>query len=459
MATNDAPRWMWSRPTEIGLWAGLSRFGTGPSCRPICLKAGAVSGASRPHLLWVNQFAVAPTSAGGTRHFEIGRELVRRGWNVTIAASDLNLHSRTYQERTGNGDHTPLITTIDGVRFVWLWAAPYHRNDWRRVWNWLSFSRSLSHAGRGRGPLANPLPDVVVGSSPQLFSARTASHLARRYGVPFVLEVRDLWPESLLAVGRRRDVAYYVLDRVARGLYRRADHLIVLAQGTADYLSRTRKVGSDRITYVPNGVDLEAFPPVERSERATVTFVYTGAHGPANDLDVVLGAAAQLQDYPEIRFLFVGSGPSKGRLVQDAETLDLKTVEFRGVVPKAEMPALLASVDVGVMVLRPSELFKYGVSPNKLFDYMASGLPVVNNVPGDVAHMVKSAGAGVQAAPGSPTALAEAILFLARMSPDERRAMGRSARAWVEIEHSRPMLADRLEGALGRVLREDRKTH
>lgn len=413
----------------------------------------------RKHLLWINQFAVAPTSAGGTRHFEIGRELVRRGWDVTIAASDLNLHSQTYQERSAVGDHTPLITTVDGVRFVWLWAAPYHRNDWRRVWNWISFSRSLTHAGRGGGPLANPLPDVVIGSSPQLFSARTASQLARRYRVPFVLEVRDLWPESLLAVGRRRDIAYHVLDRVARGLYRRADHHIVLAQGTADYLSRMRNIGSERMTHIPNGVDLEAFPPVERSEGATVTFVYTGAHGPSNDLEVVLAAAAQLQDHPEIRFLLVGGGPSKGGLIQHAETLGLKTVEFRDAVPKAKLPALLASADVGVMVLQPSELFEYGVSPNKLFDYMASGLPVVNNVPGDVARMVQSAGAGVQASPGNPTALAEAILSLARMSPEERRAMGSSARAWVGKEHSRPMLADRLEGALERVLQEDRKIH
>ncbi len=414
-----------------------------------------VSRSTRPHLLWVNQFAVAPTAAGGTRHFEIGRELVTRGWDVTIVASDLNLHSRTYQERSNERERAPIITTLDGVRFVWLWAARYWKNDWRRVWNWVSFSRSLASASRRRGPLSIPLPNVVVGSSPQLVAARASRRLARRIGVPFILEVRDLWPESLLAVGRSRDIAYLVLDSMARSLYRTADHIIVLARGTGDYLIRTRNVPSDRITFIPNGVDVEAFPLMERSVKAMFTFIYTGAHGPANDLNVVLDAAVRTRDCPEIRFLLVGGGPSKTELVRRSKALGLETVEFRDVVPKARIPELLASVEAGLMVLRPSELFEYGVSPNKLFDYMASGLPIVSNVPGEVEHMIHDAGAGVQAEPGNPESLSRAIRSVARMSPAERRSLGASARAWVAKEHSRTVLADRLGGVLERVLKGD----
>ena len=394
------------------------------------------------HLLWINHFAVAPTDGGGTRHFDLAHALRPHGWHVTIAASDFHLHSRGYTRRPTPHARGAIAERVDDVDFLWLWAAPYTTNDWRRARNWLSFSRSLARLS----PNVAPRPDVIIGSSPHLFAALAALRMARRLRVPFVLEVRDLWPESIVAAGGRRGPAYHALGSLAKYLYARADRVIILARGTRDHLA-SLGVRPERLVYVPNGADPMPAPAIAPRPAAPFALVYAGAHGPANGLDTVLDAAALLRDH-RIRILLVGDGPSKPALAMRAAREALPNVEFRDPVPKTAMPALLASADAGLMVLRDAPLFSFGVSPNKLFDYLAAGLPVVCNVPGDVATMLREARAGEQTTDTSPRALANAILRLAQRSPQDLRAMGDSARAWVGREHGRPVLAQRLDAAL-----------
>lgn len=406
----------------------------------------AVYGGSRPpHLLWVNHFAVAPSDGGGTRHFDLARELTARGWHVTIAASDFHLHSRTYTRRPSPAAHDAIHERIDDVDFLWLWTAPYARNDWHRATNWLSFARSL-----GRSAPNGTRPDVVIGSSPHLVAAHAAARLASRVGAPFVLEVRDLWPESLLAAGGRRGPTYHALDVLARRLYARADRIVVLAHGVMDYLAQ-RGIDRARLVYLPNGADPSPVthrPPVPGRP---FTLVYAGAHGPANGLDTVLDAAALLRDAP-VHFLLIGDGPAKPALLERARALGLAHLEFRDPVPKQAVPQLLAGADAGLMVLRDAPLFSFGVSPNKLFDYLAAGLPVVCNVPGEVASLLAASGAGEQAADASPRALADAILHLTGRSNEERTAMGERGRAWLAREHGRAVVAERLDTTLRALL-------
>ena len=384
---------------------------------------------------------------GGTRHFEMARELVRRGWSVTIAASDFHLHGRVYRRRASASDRTPRPEVLEGVKFAWLWAAPYERNDWRRVWNWLSFGRSLSTWSR-----SNDRPDVVVGSTPHLFAALAAWRAARRQGVPFVLEVRDLWPESLAVGGARRGPVYWTLHALARFLYRAADRIVVLAPGVRDFLARAG-IAPERIVLAPNGVDVAAYGPSTRQPRASMRLVYAGAHGPANGLEAVLEAAALLRDEPSVAFDLVGDGPSKPALVESARSRALANVRFHDPISKLEMPGFLAGCDGGLMILKDIPLFAFGVSPNKLFDYWGASLPVVCNVAGDVAGMVRESEGGIQARDGSGEALAEAIHRLLAMPPAERAAMGKRGRSWVVRERDRPLLTARMDGALRELLR------
>lgn len=402
-------------------------------------------GKRRAHVLWVNAASVPPSEAGGTRHFDMGRALAARGWRVTIAASDFHLHQRAFTRRSA-GDRRTIRETVDDVEFRWIYASPYRGNDARRVLNWLSFAVNLTRERWDGDP-----PDVVIGSSPHLFAAWAAARLARRLRVPFVFEVRDLWPESLEAVAGRRGAGYWVLDRLASHLYRRASRIVVLARGAAGAIE-ARGIPSDRLVYLPNGVDPGSWPLIVRPVRPGLRLLYAGAHGPANGLNVVLDAAALLRDDAGIRFTLIGDGPAKPALMAQATRLGLDNVEFRASVAKGALRDVFAAADAGLMVLRDAPLFAWGVSPNKLFDYFAASLPVVCNVPGDVADMVRDAGAGEQASDPSATALATAIRRLSARPADERGRLGDAGRAWVLRHHDRVALAERLGTTLHEVI-------
>jgi glycosyltransferase involved in cell wall biosynthesis len=361
----------------------------------------------------------------------------------------MNLHTRTYTRRSGKDDRRVIEEMVDGVEFRWYWTSPYQTNNWRRGLNWLSFAREVRRHAR-----ADCRPDIVIGSSPQPFAALGGWGMARRLEVPFVLEVRDLWPETLLAAGARKGAFYVAIGALMRFLYRRAIRVIVLAAGSRDYLSRGA-VPLGRIVLVPNGVDVGMFDPGARAARAesdVVRVVYAGAHGPLNGLDVLIEAARLVADDPRLQFRLVGDGAAKPELEAKARALALPNITFDAPVPKREMAAVLAAADAGLMLLKSAELFRFGVSPNKLFDYCAAGLPVVCNVPGEVAELVEEAGAGVQAADGSPEALASALRALAEMPQVALRACGNAGREWVVRERDRTRLAERLDAALREVL-------
>jgi glycosyltransferase involved in cell wall biosynthesis len=319
------------------------------------------------------------------------------------------------------------------------------------VRNWLGFRSAVLRDGVG-----GMRPDIVIGSSPQLFAATAARTLARRLGVPFVFEVRDLWPESLEAAGGRRGLAYAYLARVANGLYRDADRILVLARGTGEYLVE-RGISADKIINVPNGVDVQAVPssalvPQSADSNRALTLVYAGAHGPANGLEQVLAAAAELEDELAVRFLLIGDGPVKTALREEAARRGLNNVEFHDPVSKPRLMELLQSADAGLMVLRDSPLFSFGVSPNKLFDYLAASVPVICNVGGEVADMLQRASAGIQVRDSSSAALAEGVRRLAATSASERKRMGASGYQWVKQEHGRDVLGARLDGFLRELL-------
>ena len=379
---------------------------------------------------------------GGTRHIELGRELVSRGWHVVLAASDFHIHQRIYQRRASADDRAVQRETVDGVSVAWLWASPYERNDLRRVKNWLSFAKSLLSLDLG-----TRRPDVVIGSSPHLFAAFGAWMVARRVGAPFVFEVRDLWPESLAVSGKGKGPGYFAFWLLARFLYRVAERIIVLAEGVEKYLIESG-VPREKIVFVPNGVDAKAFSTTTPAPRERLKLVYAGAHGPANGLEAVLQAAHLLREEPRVSFVLLGDGPAKPALKAEAERLKLTNLQLVDSISKAAMPAFLNDCDAGLMVLKDIPLFSFGVSPNKLFDYWAAALPVVCNVGGEVALLLERAGGGVQAKDASAEALADAVREMLKRTPEARREMGASGRAWVARERDRPLLAGRLDTML-----------
>jgi glycosyltransferase involved in cell wall biosynthesis len=404
----------------------------------------------------VNQYAVTPAMPAGTRHFDLATELASRGYRVKIFASEV---CRT------NWKHTKLrpgelyrVEPFEGVDFVWVRSAEYETNGWQRFRNMLSFSRNFLRTAEALRRECNPA--IVLGSSPHPFGAFAAERIARQARAHFVLELRDLWPQALVDMGALPEghPGVRVMRLIERYLYARAERLIILAEGSRAYLTG-RGVAAERILFVPNGVHMGRFQPTVSREEARArygfsafTLVYAGAHGPANSLETILQAGRLLEDLP-VEFVLVGDGPLRDSLIRQAEEQKLKNVRFLSAIPRSEVADLLHAADGGVITLKNAQAFAYGVSPNKLFDYLAASRPAICSVPGDMAEMVMRAKAGVACAPEDPAALAQAARHLFGLPEQDRAALGANGREYLSRHFRREMLADVLAGGLEECLR------
>jgi glycosyltransferase involved in cell wall biosynthesis len=304
--------------------------------------------------------------------------------------------------------------------------------------------------------------DIVWGTSPPIFQGLTAWLVACMKRVPFVFEVRDLWPAFAVDMGVLRNrVLIRAAEWLERFLYRRADHLVVNSPAYAEHV-RSKGIQEKQVTVVPNGVETAMFDPdadgaaVRRDFDLDGCFVvlYAGAHGLANDLGVVMRAADRLRDRPEFTFVLVGDGAEKPSLVRQSEELGLTNVRFVSVQPKSRIPEFLAAADAGLAILMDIPMFRT-TYPNKVFDYMAAGRPTILAIDGAIRKVVEAAGGGLFVRPGDPLALAEAVQLLAADRQRCRR-LGQSARAYVEAHFERVQQAEKLESLLQALVGEGR---
>lgn len=402
----------------------------------------------------VNHYAVPPTQGGGTRHFAIADELIRRGHEVMIVASNINHLTRRGDRRPSEGLSS--LEKVCGVPFLWVRTPAYQGNGFRRLLNMAVFAARIQL----RSVLREfARPDVIVGSSPDLFAALAAERVARALGVPFILEVRDLWPQTFIDLGRVSPGNPIVrgLERIEKYLYRHADHIVTLLPGAADHIA-AKGGARDRITWIPNGVAMGLVPPATAAENNDVfTVTYAGAHGFANGLDAILDAAAQLQqDCSDlrIRFRFLGEGTEKARLEGRVRTERLKNVRFDPAVPKQDVYRELQKANAFVVNVLDSPLYRYGVSLNKFFDYLVMARPTVV-ASGAMNNPFEECGAGIGVAPNDSRAIARAVQTLAEMDATERWGMGMRGRAFVEEHYSFARLTDRLEEVLTSIIQRN----
>jgi glycosyltransferase involved in cell wall biosynthesis len=334
-----------------------------------------------------------------------------------------------------------------------------HKSFVHRVFSFFSFMASSFFAGLGVKHV-----DLVWGTSPPIFQGATAWLLARLKRVPFLFEVRDLWPSFAIAVGVLKNPTLIKMSLWLEGfLYQHADLVVVNSPG---YVAHISGRGARRVELVPNGADPQMFDPANpgmsfrSANRLEDKFVvlYAGAHGMSNDLGVVLEAAKILQNEPalsEVMVVFLGDGKEKPALQKQAAEMGLSNVLFLPPVPKDEMAAALAGTDACVAILKPIKEYKT-TYPNKVFDYMAAGRPVVLAIDGVIHEVVEAARCGVFAQPGDPAALAQAIRQLAADRAASRR-MGLAGRAYLEQHFSRSSVAEKLAGLMEGMVRNPRK--
>jgi glycosyltransferase involved in cell wall biosynthesis len=302
-----------------------------------------------------------------------------------------------------------------------------------------------------------PKPSWVVGSCVHQFAGLAGLSLAREYRVPFIYEVRDLWPETLTSVGHWSPYSPpVVLSRqLSRYLYRKADHIVTLLPGSEDTII-SYGVPRERISLIPNGVDLrwasDATPMRPCGTEGKFLVTYAGSHGRANVLDQLLSAAKILQvaGHSEVHFLFVGSGPEKEPLRARAIAESILNVSFLDPMPKKNIYSVLNASDVFFLGAPPVELSNKGMSQNKLMDYFAVGRPIVMACDSAI-NPVTESGGGIVVPSDSPQELADTFLHLLQMSQDERSAMGRRGQEYVRQHHSVEHLADLWEGVFERL--------
>ncbi len=396
---------------------------------------------------WVNAHAVLPEQGGGTRHFDISRELVLRGHDVTVWAMSQS-HGTGKEVRQHEG-WQPLIEEVDGVRWVWLKTTPYYGNGIRRAINMVSFFCSFLYAAMfaTQGKLRRP--EVIVGSSVHPLAPAATLCLSRLWGLPAVSEIRDIWPAALLHLGfpwYHPGIMFFAL--IERAIYRFSDSIITLLPNSPDHI--VAKGGRrNRIYWVPNGTRMER---VERSETGNSTFraMYLGTFGEGYALETLIKAAAILESKERaIQIVLKGQGPHKAALEALISEMNVspENLALEGPIPKTEVADTLAACDALIFHLPPSPVFQWGISSNKLFDYLASGRPVIfacnaSNNP------VEASDAGLTITPESPVELAEALIELDELPEAELLAMGRRGQAFIAENHCIKGLAKKFEHAL-----------
>jgi len=404
------------------------------------------------HIVYIHQYFASRKGRTGTRSYEFGRYLASQGHRVTMITSGLANAEFPAPEGKPCGRYE-----IDGIDVV---AVPAGYNDphvgtglggLQRMRQFYQFAHVASRVGKTLDK-----PDVVFATHTPLTVGLAGLSLRRHFDVPFVFEVRDLWPEALVNVGALKNpAAIWWLGRMARKIYREADHIVALSPGMKAGIVRTGIV-SEKVTVIPNASDLDLFRPdldgVASRTRLGLgdrfAAIYFGAMGLANGLDYVIEAARILSERKQSHIVLVlhGGGGKRDELEALARQYKLQNVVFSDLVPdKEEVARLVAGCDVAMTIYRAAKEQTW--SPNKMFDALAAGKPVLINVAGWLGETIENNGCGRSLDPHRPAALAETLVELAG-KPALCAEMGQKARALAEREFDRHLLAERLESVL-----------
>ena len=406
-------------------------------------------------ILLINHYAGSIRHGMEYRPFYLCREWVRLGHEVTIAAAT-RAHVRT-ESPEAIGDVSE--EQIEGIRYLWFRTPGYHGNGVRRAMNMFAFTFQLARYQRLLA--ASCEGGAVIASSTYPLDAYPGWQIARRARARFVFEVHDLWPLTLIELGgmSRFHPFIMLLQRAENFAYQKANAVVSILPNAEGHM-RSQGLAPGKFVPIPNGIDSDEWTANEMDipaeHRAVIdaarkkghsVLMYAGAHGVANALDYILRAAEQLRDQP-VTLVLVGKGPDKVALQELSSRLGLENVVFLPSVSKNSIPALLHTADFLIISMQRCSLYRFGISPNKLFDYMASGRPIIQAA--EAANdLVTESGCGLTIPPADPDAIAMAIRRMLLLSDAERTEMGMRGRAYVLSRHTYPVLANQFLQVLG----------
>ncbi|HWW13803.1 MAG TPA: glycosyltransferase family 4 protein [Candidatus Dormibacteraeota bacterium] len=408
-------------------------------------------------ILYVSQYFPPEMGAPAARAAELSRHWAAAGHEVTVLTGFPN-HPTGIVPPEYRDKFRYLIAReqTNGVNIVRTWLLPFpNRKAYKRMLNYGSFCASAASTG-----LFLERPDVVIATSPQLLVGLSGWWLARCKRAPFVFEVRDLWPESLAAVGmgNQNSLLHRALAKLAGFLYRHSDRVVVVTPAFEDYLVEHWRVPRQKISVVENGVETHLFAPkpataLRRELGAEGKFVvsYIGTMGMAHGLETIIAAATKLRDTnPDIVFLMLGEGADKDRIVALTRERGLNNLRFVDQQPREKIPAYINSSDACLVLLKKTDLFKT-VIPTKMLEFMSCARPVILGVDGQARMILEEARGGLVIEPENSDALVHAIRLLAA-NPDQARELGHNGREYIVRKFSRGHTAEKYIRVLEQLL-------
>jgi len=398
-------------------------------------------------ILYISQYFPPEAGATQTRAHEMALNWVRLGHQVTMLAEFPNHPSGIIPPAyRGKFYERASLDGIDVIR-VWVKASPV-KSFRNRMLFYLTFMFNAALAGLF---LARGRYDLIYASSPPLFVAGAALAISALRRIPLVFEVRDLWPESAVALGELSNPrAIALATRLEEAAYRKARRIVVVTQGIVDHLV-ARGLPSEKLLFIPNGANVDMFAfSIEGRERLRAAWnlqekfiaVYAGIHGLAQGLETIVETAHLLQDQPEFHFLLIGDGHKKAAITALAAQYQLPNLTLLPEHPREQIPDILSAADVALIPLRKLELFK-GALPSKIFDAWACQRPVLISVDGEARALVEQAEGGIFVPPEEPQRLAAALIEL-KNNPGQRERMGQNGREFTVRSYSRAALAQQL---------------
>ena len=393
------------------------------------------------HITIINQYIGSPYHGMEYRHYYLAKNLIKQGYTVTLVSGS---YSHLFSS-------SPQVTKsvfrekIDGIEYLWIKVPEYKSSkSIGRIWNMLYFAWKLHF-------LKDIEPSHIIVSSPSLFPVKVGAKLAKKFHTKFLFEVRDIWPQTLVELSSLSSSHPLIklMEYYEKFAYKKADKVISLLPNAKEHFE-DHGMPADKFVYLPNGIETEEKKSIplslemkEKIPKDKFIIGYSGTIGIANNLDYMIDVAEMLKDNDEIHFMLLGNGGEKKRLQQRVQKLALKNVTFLDTVPKESVDSFLQEIDVAFISLLPEKLFKFGVSPNKVFDYMYAKKPILWAIEAGN-NLVEDAQCGISVPLNDVILLKKSILKLKGLQNETLKELGQNGYTFVQKYHSYAMLAKKL---------------
>lgn len=409
--------------------------------------------------IWImNHYATETFYNKGGRHYWFAENLIKKGYQPVIFCANTRHNSQTIIDTKGERF---LVDESGKIPFVFVKTSPYAGNGLSRIKNMVSFFINLIKAGKEYGK-ENGKPDLVLASSVHPLTIIAGIKISKKFQVPCIGEVRDLWPESIVEFAgvKRNSLIIKLLYQGEKWIYKKADKLIFTMQGGADYIKDKKwdkgnggPIDLEKVHHINNGIDLEAYDKniidneykdIHLDDDNLFKLVYAGSIRKANNLSLIIDGAKYVQDHygPGIKFLIFGDGDEKEALEKRCKDEGVENVSFKGNIEKRYIPNILSKSDLNILNYSNHGIWKYGGSQNKNFEYLASGKPVLSTIKMGY-DIIERYQAGISLDSQTPEAIGRAVISIVQMEEDQYQALSRNAREAAK-EYDFPVLTDKL---------------